>query len=109
MQINSNEELLIKGKQMKNRNILGIVLWFTIIGIIASFIIALIDAVTILTTNFKNKELNDEKILWGILSLILLGNIACLIFASKMISIANMEIENENNVKQDTIQIESKK
>ncbi|MDK2819331.1 MAG: hypothetical protein KFW07_00690 [Mycoplasmataceae bacterium] len=100
MENNSSEDLYTKGKSMKNRNILGIVLWFTIIGAIVSIIISLIDAIIILSTDFKNKELNDEKILWGVLSLVLLGNIACLIFANKMISAA----EVENNMKQEVPQ-----
>ncbi len=100
MYINSSEELLAKGKSMKIRNIIGIVLFFTIIGIIASAIIALIDSILILVTNFKNDELDKKKILWGLLGLLLLGNIACLIFAIKMINVAKFELSqptiNEN-------------
>ncbi|MGL5617713.1 MAG: hypothetical protein ACRCWU_01505 [Metamycoplasmataceae bacterium] len=82
------EDLYLRGKSMRTRNIVGIVLWFTIIGIIPSLIISLVDSIIILSTDFRNKELNDDKLLWGLLSLLLLGNIGCLIFASKMMSIA---------------------
>ncbi|MGL5732969.1 MAG: hypothetical protein ACRCXE_02790, partial [Metamycoplasmataceae bacterium] len=73
---------------MRNRNIVGIILWFTIIGLIISAIIELIDSIIILSSDFKNKELNNDKLLWGLLSLLLLGNIGCLIFGIKMMNAA---------------------
>ncbi|MGL6124952.1 MAG: hypothetical protein ACRC1F_00470 [Metamycoplasmataceae bacterium] len=110
MTINSNEELLEQGKKMKTRNIVAIVLWFTIIGGIVSAIIGLVDAVRILSTNFQDKDLNSEKTLWGILSLLIFGNIASLVFANKMISTAEASMikstppkaeETKEDVKED--------
>jgi hypothetical protein len=61
--INSNEDLLQRGTSMRNRNILGIVLFFTIIGTIPSLIISLIDSIVILSTTYKDENLNEEKTL----------------------------------------------
>ncbi len=97
--INSNEDLLQRGTSMRNRNILGIVLFFTIIGTIPSLIISLIDSIVILSTTYKDENLNEEKTLWGLLSLIILGNIGCLVFATKMIDTANLNIEVEQSTK----------
>lgn len=104
MQNTVNEQLLKDGKAMKTRNIIGIVLIFTLIGIFASVIISLIDSIKIITTDYKNQELNDDKLLWGILGLVLLGNIACLIFASKMISVAEAGTNAQDNVNESFVE-----
>lgn len=90
--MNENEQLLKEGKSMKIRNIIGIVLVFTLIGMIASFVISLIDSIKILTKSYKDQKLEEEKLLWGILSLLILGNIGCLVFACKMIATAKKDI-----------------
>jgi hypothetical protein len=59
--IKNNEDLLQRGTSMRNRNILGIVLFFTIIGGIVSIIISIIDSIAILTTNYKDENLDKEK------------------------------------------------
>ena len=76
-------ELFKKAKGIKIRAIVGIVLIFTLIGIIASLIISLIDGIIILSTDWNNKELNDSKLLWGLLTLLLLGPIGSLVFGIK--------------------------
>ncbi|MGL5590907.1 MAG: hypothetical protein ACRDCH_02445 [Metamycoplasmataceae bacterium] len=81
-------DLYLRGRSMRTRNIIAIILWFTLFGIIISAIIGLIDSIIILASDFKNKELNNDKILWGLLSLLLLGNIGCLIFGIKMMNAA---------------------
>ncbi|MGL5617583.1 MAG: hypothetical protein ACRCWU_00815 [Metamycoplasmataceae bacterium] len=48
---------------------------------IISGIFAFIGSIAILATNFDNKAANDSKILWGLLSLFLLGWIGIIIFA----------------------------
>lgn len=56
---------------------------FTIISIITStigIVISFIAAILILVTDFGNKEINDSRVLWGVLSLILLGPIGVLAF-----------------------------
>ncbi len=74
-----------KAKSMKTHSIVGIVLFFTIIGAIASCILGIVDSVTILSRNWSDKQVNDDKLLWGLLSLLLLANIGTLIFAKKVI------------------------
>ncbi|MGL5590905.1 MAG: hypothetical protein ACRDCH_02435 [Metamycoplasmataceae bacterium] len=85
---NFRYDLIARGKAMRTRNIIAIILWFTIVGAIISALISFIDALIILFSNFKNQELNNEKFLWGLLALFPLGSIACLVFANKMISVA---------------------
>ncbi|MGL5590906.1 MAG: hypothetical protein ACRDCH_02440 [Metamycoplasmataceae bacterium] len=87
--VTARGNLYYSGKAMKTRNIIGIILWFTVIGAFASLIISLIDSIYILSTDFRNKELNNTKLLWGLLSLLLIGNIGCLVFANKMMSAAD--------------------
>ncbi|MGL5205259.1 MAG: hypothetical protein ACRC63_03335, partial [Metamycoplasmataceae bacterium] len=81
-------DLYNKGKSMRARNVFAIILWFTIVGAIVSAIISFIDALGILFSDFRNPELNREKLLWGLLALSPLSNIACLVFANKLISVA---------------------
>ncbi|MGL5205210.1 MAG: hypothetical protein ACRC63_03085, partial [Metamycoplasmataceae bacterium] len=77
-------DLYLRGRSMRTRNIIAIVLWFTLFGAIISAIINLIDSIIILASDYRNKELNNDKILWGLLSLLLIGNIGCLVFGNKM-------------------------
>ena len=44
-------------------------------------IIPFILGILILATDWKNEEINNKKILWGILTLLLLGPIASLVFS----------------------------
>lgn len=76
-------ELLKKAKGIKIRSIVSIVLIFTLIGIIASLILCLIDGIIILSTDWNNKELDESKLLWGLLTLLILGPISSLIFSIK--------------------------
>ena len=95
-----NQTLLEQGLSMKKLSIIGIVLFFTIIGIIPSVIIAIVLAIKILTSDYKDEELNSEKMIWGLLSLLLIGNIASLIFANKIIEKSNNKIVMETNEKE---------
>ncbi len=95
-----NQTLLEQGLSMKKLSIAGIVLFCTIIGIIPSVIIAIVLAIKLLTSDYKDEELNGEKMIWGLLSLLLIGNIASLIFANKIIEKANNKIAMENNQKE---------
>lgn len=54
---------------------------FFFISISVGAIIALVGSIMILAINFENQKINDLKILWGILSLLLLGPIGMLIFS----------------------------
>ncbi|MGL5590832.1 MAG: hypothetical protein ACRDCH_02055 [Metamycoplasmataceae bacterium] len=52
-----------------------------VVFMILSGILAFIGSIAILATNFDNKAANDSKVLWGLLSLFLLGWIGIIIFA----------------------------
>lgn len=73
-----------------------IVLTLFIILLILNAIFCIINAIIILSNDWKNKNLNDPscKILWGVLSLVLLGLIASLIFSI----IAKKELNKNNEV-----------
>ena len=51
-----------------------------IIVLLVGAVFEIIAAVTILSTDWNDKELNDKKILWGVLSLVLFPIIAPIIF-----------------------------
>lgn len=79
------EELL----KMRKLSIIGICFAFTLIGIIVTLIIEIICGVKILSKDWKYKELEEHKIIWGILSFVGLGIISPLIFSC--IGISNIE------------------
>lgn len=56
---------------------------------VISFILSLICSIQILVSNFGHKEINDMKILWGILGLLVIGSIASLVFSVKAKRIIN--------------------
>jgi len=50
-------------------------------------IISFVSAIIILATDWKNKEINNNKTIWGILALLLLGPIASLVFSIQSLNI----------------------
>lgn len=82
----ADEKLFKKAKGIKTKGIVSLVLAFTIIGIFVTLILDLICGIQILNTNWKDKELEDNKTIWGILCFILLGSISSIIFGSKATS-----------------------
>ncbi len=86
-----NQSNLAEAKKIKRHSIIGIVLFFTLIGVIVSLILALVDGVKIISKEWGNVEVDDDKLLWGLLTLIALHNIASLIFANKAIEIYNKQ------------------
>ena len=76
------------------------ILLFSITPIL-SFILGII----ILATDWKNEEINNNKILWGILTLVLLGPIASLIFSIQSINI----YKNINDILNDVEKYEKQK
>lgn len=68
-------------------------LWIiTGISAVIYAIFCIINAVYTMSTDWKNKNLNDVKIVWGILTLIILGAIASLVFGCKAVK----ELKNQN-------------
>ena len=53
-------DLLNEAKKIKTHSIIGIVLIFTIIGMIVTLIFEIIDGIKILTLDWQDTELNDE-------------------------------------------------
>ena len=43
------------------------------------------NAIKILSTNWKNKKIDETKILWGVLTIVVLGSIASLVFSNSSI------------------------
>ena len=76
---------LAEAKKIRTQSIVGIVLFFTLIGTIVSCILALVDGVKILSKEWENPEIDDDKLLWGLLTLLGLLNIGSLVFANKAI------------------------
>ncbi|MDE6289524.1 MAG: hypothetical protein K2L64_02035 [Ureaplasma sp.] len=90
---NSDNLLYSEAKKMKTTSIVSIVLIITLIGIIVSFIFMIINGIKILSTNWKYKQLEDNKILWGVLTFVVLGTIASLVFSC----MALKELESQKN------------
>ncbi len=78
---------LAEAKKIRTQSIVGIVLFFTLIGTIVSCILALVDGVKILSKEWENPEIDDDKLLWGLLTLLGLLNIGSLVFANKAIEV----------------------
>ncbi len=73
-----------------------------------SAIISLVAAIMILTTDFENTEANSSKMLWGILSIFLLGPIAVLVFTGKNMKNLNDSEDDQNNVVENNSTSDSK-
>ena len=74
--------LIDEATKIKTLSIVGIVLIFTIIGIFVTVIISIVLGVKIISIDWQNKQINDDKLLWGLLTLLLLGPISSFIFAT---------------------------
>lgn len=77
--------LLQEAQKIKKRGIIGLILFFTLIGAIVTFVFDIINGIKILSTNWNNKELDDCKTIWGIFSFIILGPIAAIVFGNKAV------------------------
>lgn len=63
------------------QSIIGVVL--IVIAALVSGIMTLVNAIRILATDWKDESLKNDKTLWGILTLLILGPIGSLIFGIK--------------------------
>ncbi len=73
---------------MANTDITTVAVWNSALivvtfGLVVSSILAVVGSILILSTDFKNNDVNDSKILWGLLSLFLIGPIGLIVFAKK--------------------------
>ncbi|MGL4951408.1 MAG: hypothetical protein ACRC4L_00320 [Mycoplasma sp.] len=87
-------EQIKKINSIKTTSIIATILLFTIIGIIASTIMALIDSISILTTTWDEPEVEKDKTLWGVLGITILGPIATLIFSIQALKV----VESKNKI-----------
>ncbi|MGL5520059.1 MAG: hypothetical protein ACRDBR_01355 [Metamycoplasmataceae bacterium] len=91
MTIKNKDELLKRGEEMKKLSIVSIVLYclfILILPLVIGSIIALVYSIKIISDNYYDESLEKDKILWGLLGILVIGPIATLIFANKMIEIA---------------------
>lgn len=77
-----NVELKIKLHSMKIWSIVSIVTCFFLFEFILCFIFNITYGIQILSTDWKNEEVNRGKIVWGIFCFVFLEVISSLIFAS---------------------------
>ncbi len=55
-----------------------------ILGLVVSSIFSITGSILILATDFKNNEVNNSRMLWGLLSLLLIGPIGIIIFTKNI-------------------------
>ncbi len=79
-----------------NMLLLLIISWLLVI---VPSIISFVSAIIILATDWKNKEINNNKTIWGILTLLLLGPISSLVFSIQSINIYKSNDAVLNDVK----------
>ena len=85
-------DLLLEAKKIKKFGIIGLVLFITII---VPFVMRIICGIKILTNDWKNKKLENERLIWGIFCFVILGCISAIIFGS----IATKELSKTNSLK----------
>ncbi|MGL4183767.1 MAG: hypothetical protein ACRCRP_01395 [Metamycoplasmataceae bacterium] len=91
MNIKNKEEMFQEGEKIKKISIVSIVLYclfILIIPVIVGAIISLVYSIKIISNKYYDESLEKDKILWGLLGILLIGPIATLIFANKMIEVA---------------------
>ena len=73
---------------------------FFLPGLLATFVINLIYAIKLLSHQFDNKKLNEQKIIWGIFTIVILGFIAMIVWTCVSKNILEHAIKTENNQNQ---------
>ncbi len=68
-----------------------------IISFVVGAVFCIINAVMILSTKWTINEVEENKIIWGIFTIILLGWIASLVFSIQAIKKYNNNSNNQNN------------
>ena len=94
--VKSLEKELIK---LKNHSIISIVLSLILIGIIVAMVLVIIDSIKILSTDWFFWDINNQKIMWTVLSLVILGPIGILVFAYSSLS----KVRNKLNLYENSI------
>ncbi|MDE5617281.1 MAG: hypothetical protein K2I36_00295 [Ureaplasma sp.] len=68
-------------KNIRTTSIISLVLIFTLIGAIVTLVLDIINAIRILSTKWVKQEIENNKLIWGIFTIIVLGPISSLIFS----------------------------
>lgn len=68
--------------------------------IIATFIINLIYAIKLLSHQFEHEDLNQQKIIWGIFTIVILGMIAMIVWTVVSNNILNRSNQNLKEISQ---------
>lgn len=84
-----NEQLMTL-RSMKTMSIVTIVLCLIVIGLFIALIMNIVYAIKIMSTKWAGPATDESKTLWGLLTLLLLGPIASLVFACNGISELSM-------------------
>ena len=61
------------------------------------FVLNIANGILILSTKWSNNEVENQKVLWGVLTFVLLGWIASLVFSIQAIKKYNNNSNNQNN------------
>lgn len=77
-------DLYLQAKKNKKNAFISFFIWITIIGLLIYPILNFIGNIKILVIDWKDEELNKRKILWGVLSLLLLRFIGLFIFTKRI-------------------------
>ncbi len=96
-------EQVKKLKSIRTKSIIALVLIFTIIGAIVTFILDIINAIQILSTNWSNKEVEESKIVWGIFTIIILGPISSLVFSCSALNKVNYQNNSNSEIVNDFV------
>lgn len=84
-------DLLSEAKKIKKFGIIGVALCFTLI---VPLVMEIICGIKILTNDWKNKKLENERLIWDIFCFVILGCISAIVFGS----IATKELSNTNSL-----------
>ncbi len=74
------------GKKIKKHGIIEIITCCLIVGFLFAWILIIIDGIKILSTDWGNQQLNNDKTVWGIFTFVLLGPIAQIVWGNKVIN-----------------------
>lgn len=98
-------DLLLEAKKIKKFGIIGVALFFTLI---VPLVMEIICGIKILTNDWKNKKLENERLIWGIFCFVILGCISAIVFgsiATKELSKTN-SLQTENKISEENTNIE---
>ncbi len=91
----NSTKLLNKAIGIKTYSIVTIILCCLFIGFLYSWLTDIIYGIIILSTDWKNEELNNRRTVFGVFTIILLGPISSLIFSIKATRILSEKMQQK--------------